>query len=81
MKQKLLCLSGERVFHLLKRMDDYADWMCKEGAYFKKELMLYHFTEEMSDENVGLLNAGRAIGGDDQGNIRDLDQGAPVIPG
>ena len=35
----------------------------------EKELVFHHFAEDMSDENVNLLNAGCAGGGDNEGNI------------
>jgi hypothetical protein len=41
--------------------------------------MFYHFAEEMSHEDMGLLNAGRAIGGYGQGEVGDLRKNTPII--
>ena len=49
------------------------------GTNFEKELMFYHFAEEMSHEDMGLLNAGRAIGGYGQGEVGDLRKNTPII--
>jgi hypothetical protein len=36
------------------------------GADFKEELVLHHFAEDVADENMRLLNARGAGGGDDE---------------
>jgi hypothetical protein len=47
-----------------------------KGSLYK-ELMLHHFADDVSDENVGLLDARGAGGGDDEGEISDLCKPPP----
>src|SRR5512139_4100611 len=49
--------------------------------HLEKKRVLHHFTENMADENVGLLDAGRAGGRNDQEEISHLPDGASVVSG
>jgi hypothetical protein len=43
--------------------------------------MLHHFAKDMSDEDMSLLNARRAGGGDDKGNICHLCKRTSIVSG
>jgi len=49
--------------------------------HLEEKRMLNHFTENMADENVGLLDAGRAGGRNDEGEISHLSDGTSIISG
>jgi len=49
--------------------------------HLEEERVLHHFAENMADENMGLLDAGRAGGRNDQGEISHLSDGTSVISG
>jgi len=52
-----------------------------DGRIIQKEIVFHQFAEDMSDEDVNLLNAGRAGGWDNEGDLGDLYQGAAIVSG
>ncbi len=50
-------------------------------VHFEEEVVFYHFTEDMSNEDVGLLDAGRAGGRNDKGKISHFCNDTPIISG
>jgi hypothetical protein len=52
-----------------------------DGRIIQKEIVFHEFTEDMSDEDVNLLNAGCAGGWDNEGDVGDLYQGAAIVSG
>ena len=49
-------------------------------VYLEEEVVFHHFTEDVSDENVGLLDAGRAGGRNDKREISHFPDDTAVIP-
>jgi hypothetical protein len=51
------------------------------GGHFVEELVLHHFAEDVSDENMSFLNTRGAGGGDDKGEVSHFCEHSSIVSG